>query len=284
MTGLAFHFLQDPAGFSLSESLLDLPAQALYLEVLVAGLLNTLKVAVPALVFCTLLGGLIGLGRVQKTGPWKACCDVYVGALRNIPLLLQLLALYFGLTRYLPIASEAWSLGDALYLSKSGLALPVWQGGGWQLPVRGRFSVEGGLTLSPEYLTLLLGLSLYTAAFVAEVVRAGVQSVPVGQVQAGLALGLSPAQNRRLIVLPLALRLVVPPLGNQYLGLLKNASLGVAIGYPELVSVSNTAMNQSGRVVECVLMVMLMYAALSGLTAVLMNALNRRVNYTGLTA
>jgi general L-amino acid transport system permease protein len=191
-----------------------------------------------------------------------------------VPLLLQLLAIYFAITQFLPIASQAWSFGDSVFLSKSGLAFPSFS----EAPVRGRFSIEGGWVLSPEYLAVLLALVVYTAAFVAEIVRAGVQAVRPGMRQGALALGLSNAQTTRYVVLPLALRVVVPSLSNQYLNLLKNASLGVAVGYPELVSVANTAINQSGKAVECVLIILVTYALLSAVAAGLMNALNTRVN------
>jgi general L-amino acid transport system permease protein len=278
MSNLKFSFLDDPAGFSLSESVFALTAQSHYTEIILAGLLNTLKVAVPSLLLCSLIGLIVGLGRLSQSASWRWMCDAYVGLVRNVPMLLQLLAIYFAITRFLPIASEAWSWAGWVYVSKSGLALPAWEAGEWALPQQGRFAVEAALVLSPEYLAVLLALSIYTSAFVAEIVRAGVQSVPRGLVQAGLALGLNIAQTRREVVLPMALRLIVPALSNQYLNLLKNASLGVAVGYPELVSVSNTAMNQSGRVVECVLIVMLLYAVLSVVTAWLMNLMNQRVN------
>ncbi|MDH4396289.1 MAG: ABC transporter permease subunit [Limnobacter sp.] len=278
MNDLKFSFLNDPAGFSLSESFFALTAQSQYTEVIIAGLINTLKVAIPSLVLCSLLGLLIGLGRLSHAASWRWLCNAYVGLVRNVPMLLQLLAIYFAITRFLPIASEAWSWNGWVFLSKSGLALPTWAAGEWVLPQQGRFAVEATWVLSPEYLAVLLALSIYTSAFVAEIVRAGVQSVPQGLVQASWALGLNKQQTRREVVLPVALRLIVPALSNQYLNLLKNASLGVAVGYPELVSVSNTAMNQSGRVIECVLIVMVLYAALSLLTAWVMNQMNQRVN------
>jgi general L-amino acid transport system permease protein len=103
---------------------------------------------------------------------------------------------------------------------------------------------------------------LYTSAFVAEVVRSGIQSVPIGQIEAALSIGLSPWQILRLVVLPQALRLIVPPLTNQYLNAIKNSSLAVAIGYPDLVSISNTTLNQTGRAVECIAIVMAVYLSL----------------------
>ena len=143
-------------------------------------------------------------------------------------------------------------------------------------PFQGEFAVESGAVLSPEFLSLLFGLTVYTAAFVAEVVRAGVQSVAAGQTEAAQALGLDHRQTLRLVVLPQALRVIIPPMTNQYLNLTKNSSLAVAIGYPDIVSIANTALNQSGRAVECISIIMLVYLCTSLATSLLMNMYNRR--------
>ena len=124
---------------------------------------------------------------------------------------------------------------------------------------------------------MTLGLTLYTSAFVAEVVRSGLQSVARGQIEAVRSLGLSPWLTLRHVVLPQAMRVIVPPMTNQYLNLTKNSSLAVAIGYPDLVNISNTALNQTGRAVECIAIIMGIYLALSLLTSALMNAYNQRV-------
>lgn len=143
-------------------------------------------------------------------------------------------------------------------------------------PFRGNFAIEQGGALTPEYLAVLLGLSIYTAAFVAEVVRAGIQSVSRGQSEAASALGLSQGLEMRLVMLPQALRVIIPPMTNQYLNLTKNSSLAVAIGYPDVVSIANTAINQTGRAVECIAIVMLVYLTLSLSTSLLMNWYNAR--------
>ena len=146
----------------------------------------------------------------------------------------------------------------------------------FDMPVKGEATIEGGAALTPEFLSLLIGLVIYTGTFVAEVVRAGIQAVPQGQVEAAAALGLSRWQQMRLIVLPQALRVIIPPLTNQYLNLTKNSSLAVAIGYPDIVSISNTAINQTGRAVECIAVIMAVYLALSLATSALMGWYNRR--------
>jgi general L-amino acid transport system permease protein len=161
-----------------------------------------------------------------------------------------------------------------------GCAVVGWLVGGapteTDSPMRGEFAIENGGALTPEFLSLLVGLTTYTAAFVAEVVRGGIQSVSRGQAEAASALGLSQSQSMRLVMLPQALRVIIPPLTNQYLNLTKNSSLAVAIGYPDVVSIANTAINQTGRAVECIALIMLVYLCTSLFTSVLMNWYNAR--------
>lgn len=162
-----------------------------------------------------------------------------------------------------------------------GLGTLGWLVGGapteWNTPEQLRFLVDGGASATPEFLAVLFGLVIYTAAFVAEVVRGGIQSVSHGQVEAANAVGLSRRQQMRLVVLPQALRVIIPPLTNQYLNLTKNSSLAVAIGYPDVVSIANTTLNQSGRAVECIAIIMLVYLTTSLSTSALMNWYNKRV-------
>jgi general L-amino acid transport system permease protein len=159
-----------------------------------------------------------------------------------------------------------------------GLGVVGWLLGGapmaWSLPEKGVFQVEGGATFSPEFLSLLVGLVLYTASFIAEIVRSGIASVSLGQHEAAASLGLSKSLAMRLVALPQALRVIIPPLTSQYLNLTKNSSLAVAIGYPDLVSIANTTLNQTGRAIEALSIVMLVYLTLSLITAVLMNWFN----------
>lgn len=155
-----------------------------------------------------------------------------------------------------------------------------WLAGGapsaFDSPIKGEFAIEKGGSLTPEFLSVLLGLTIYTASFVAEVVRSGIQSVARGQSEAAAALGLSPGQSMRLVTLPQALRVIIPPMTNQFLNLTKNSSLAVAIGYPDVVSIANTALNQTGRAVECIGVVMLVYLTTSLTTSLLMNWYNSR--------
>jgi general L-amino acid transport system permease protein len=194
-----------------------------------------------------------------------------------------LLAAIWYRSRALQEFEKSGRLRDTFWPSVAmifGGALLGWLVGGaptaWDVPRQADFMVEGGVSMTPEFMAVLLGLVLYTAAFVAEVVRAGIASVPLGQTEAAGSLGLSRGQTMRLVVLPQALRVIIPPMTNQYLNLTKNSSLAVAIGYPDVVSISNTAINQTGRAVECIAIIMLVYLTTSLTTSALMNWYNRR--------
>ena len=162
-----------------------------------------------------------------------------------------------------------------------GLPLLAWIAGGvptaMDLPVLRGFNFKGGVNVSPEFTALLLGLVLYTAAFVAEVVRAGIQSVSKGQTEAAMAIGLRPGQVLNLVILPQALRVIIPPLTSQMLNLTKNSSLAVAIGYPDFVSVAGTTINQTGQAIEGVGLMMIVYLFLSLVTSAFMNWYNKKM-------
>ena len=159
-------------------------------------------------------------------------------------------------------------------LALVALGVPI----GLDYPRLGRFNFEGGFTIEPEFMALLAGLTFYTAAFIAEIVRGGIEAVPRGQKEAAAALGLRPWQVQRLVVIPQSLRVIIPPLTNQYLNLTKNSSLAVAIGYPDLVSVfAGTVLNQTNQAVEVILITMGVYLAISLATALAMNWFNARM-------
>lgn len=160
----------------------------------------------------------------------------------------------------LPVA--AWLLGGA----PLKMSIPELRG----------FNFQGGITLSPEFAALLLGLVLYTAAFVAEIVRAGIQAIGRGQVEAAMSMGLRPGQVLRLVILPQALRVIIPPLTSQMLNVTKNSSLAVAIGFPDFVSVANTTINQTGQAIEGIALIMVVYLFFSLTTSAFMNWYNKR--------
>lgn len=171
----------------------------------------------------------------------------------------------------------AWSTGTFLVVAVIGwLILPV-SPLKWDFPYVKGLNLAGGRILSPEFMALTSGLVLYTAAFIGEVVRAGIQSVSKGQVEAARALGLNSFQTLRLVVFPQALRVIIPPLTSQYLNLTKNSSLAIAVGFSDLFYVSNTIINQSGRAVEMITLVMATYLTLSLLTSAFMNWYNQRI-------
>ena len=177
--------------------------------------------------------------------------------------------------RSFPIFYPSVGLLMGVPLLAMGLTgLPV----SWEIPRLTGFNFTGGIVFIPEFVALLLALSVYTASFIAEIVRAGIQSVHRGQVEAAYSLGLKPGQTLRLVVVPQALRVIVPPLTSQYLNLTKNSSLAVAIAYPDLVSVfAGTVLNQTGQAIEVIAITMAVYLAISLLISVFMNWYNRRM-------
>ena len=271
-----FDFLLEPAGFALGESLLPFEASDTTLRAFAAGLLNTLRVALPGAVLAVLIGVIVGFGRLADNPLVRGLATAFVNGVRNVPLLLHLLAWYFILTDLLPAADAALPLAQGVFLSKSGLALPWWGEAGWEVPVPADFGIDGGARLTPEYLAMLIGLSLYAAAYIAETLRGAVQALPPGQRLSALALGMTPRQAFTLVLLPQAWRAALPPVTSQLLNLFKNASLAVAIGYPDLVSVAGTSLNQTGRAIECLALVIAVYLLLSLLAASLSHGLERR--------
>lgn len=331
-----FDFLLQPAGFAIGESIIPFDSSESYVKAFTVGVSNTLRVSALGIALATLLGTLIGIGRLSRNFLLRSLCGAYVEFFRNVPLLLQLFIWYFILTETLPTIEEALKPLPGMFFSKNGLQFPVplWDDGhaftlagmllglllalwwgkqarrhfeasgqlrpvvlpalallaglgflGWlmggspaalDIPEATELNVVGGGSLTPEYMTVLMGLTIYTAAYIAEIVRGGIQAVPFGQHEASSALGLSRGMEVRLVLLPQALRVIIPPVTSQYLNLTKNSSLAVAVGYPDLVSISTTSLNQTGRAIECIAIIMACYLTLSLLTSWFMNAYNRR--------
>ena len=270
-----FDFLRQPAGFDIGESIFPYDALDPYWKAFLVGVLNTLRVAIIGIVVATVMGTLLGIGRFANNALVRGLCYAYVEVFRNIPILLQLLFWYLVFTEILPPVSEPVSFGP-FFLSKGGLAFPYWIDGVWSYPAPGAFAMEGGASATPEFMAVLMGLVFYTSAFIAEVVRAGIAAVPRGQSEAAASLGLPRWLQIRKVILPQALRVIIPPMTSQYLNLTKNSSLAVAIGYPDVVSIANTALNNTGRAVECIAIIMLVYLATSLSTAAFMNWYNKK--------
>ena len=265
---LSWRWLGTPAGFDLGETLLPYGAGDPYWLALLSGLLNSLRVIAAALVGATALGTAVGLASFSRNALLRSLARVYVEVIRNCPLLMQLLFWYFVVFLGLPDGASALHL-PGVVLAKSGLHLghAALVDGVWRAPIR----------LSLEFTALLWALVVYSGAFIAEVVRGGVQAVPPGQWEAARSLGLRPRDSLARIVLPQALRVIVPGLNNQYIALAKNSSLAVAVGYGDLYSVAETTLNQTGRAIEVVLIVLGSYLLIDLAISALMNGLNRLV-------
>ena len=269
-----FAFLGREAGFEIGQSFfLHYGAADSYLKALAVGLVNTLMVSLIGIVLATGIGGLIGILRVTGIPLVKAVCAAYVEFIRNIPLLVQLFFWYALITESLPGPREALHPLPGVFLSNRGIFFPTLS----SVPALDGFNFTGGAVLTPEFAALLAGLATYTASFIAEIVRAGILAVSRGQHEAADALGLNPFQKMFRIVLPQALRVIVPPLTSQYLNLTKNSSLAVAIGYPDLVSIANTTINQTGQAIEGIAVIMAVYLTISLAISAFMNWYNARI-------
>ncbi|WP_228059393.1 amino acid ABC transporter permease [Plectonema radiosum] len=253
-----FDFLQQEASFDIGETPINYQPTDSYSRALWIGLLNTLRVAIAGIIFTTIVGISAGIARLSDNWLVRNIALVYVEIFRNTPLLLQLLFWYSAVFLSFPNVNNRISLGGLIYLSQDGLEVL-------------------GLRFSSELAALLIGLTFYTGAFIAEIVRGGIQSVSKGQWEAARSLGLKPVLIMRLVIFPQALRVIIPPLTSQYLNLTKNSSLAIAIGYPDIYFVASTTFNQTGKAVEVMILIMLTYLTFSLIISLIMNLFNRSV-------
>ena len=337
-----FGFLKQEASFDMQFTLLDYDGQDSYAWAYVVALLNTLLVSFLGIIFCTILGVIIGIARLSQNFLIRNSAAWYVEFFRNIPLLLQIFFWYYAALRALPLPETAEPWFGVTYMTIKGYYIPsmIWENlnvflscliaaivsiifiriyarklqerEGKQLPVfyisiglliilpllsfliggvkldfelpvlkqlaQTSFIFEGGIALPPELIALVVALSLYTSTFVAECVRAGIQGISKGQKEAAASVGLNPNQILKLVIMPQALRIIIPPTTNQYLNLTKNSSLAAAIAYPDLVLVfAGTALMQTGKAIEIVGITMLTYLTISLSIAALMNWYNKRI-------
>ena len=337
-----FDFLAQESSFDMQFSLMDYDGQDPYWWAYVVALLNTLLVAFLGIIFCTIIGVVVGVARLSPNFLIRNTAAWYVEFFRNIPLLLQIFFWYYAALRALPLPQDASPLFGVTYLTIKGYYMPafIWNNlnlfmysilaaiisiifirhyavklrdiQGKQIPVfyisliiliilplltflfggvslnfevpvlkqlsATSFIYDGGIALPPELIALTLALSLYTATFVAECVRAGIQGIGKGQKEAASSLGLTANQVLKLVIMPQALRIIIPPTTNQYLNLTKNSSLAAAIAYPDLVLVfAGTALMQTGRAIEIVSITMLTYLSISLAIAALMNWYNKLI-------
>ena len=333
-----FGFMQNTAGFDVSQNLIPYAGSDSYTRVFLVGLLNTLLVSVIGIFFATVIGFVVALGRLSPNWLMSRVAGAYVEGIRNLPLLFQILFWYLAVLGALPAPRQSISLFGSIFLNNRGLIIPkpiaeagldaflyaaaiaivgalalhiygrrqLYQNGRsittwpyilgmliglpllsclvfgapfmFEVPALKGFNFAGGARIIPEFVALLVALSTYTAAFIAEIVRAGIMSVHRGQMEAGLSLGLSRGLVLRLIVVPQALRVILPPLTNQYLNLTKNSSLAVAIGYPDLVSVfAGTTLSQTGQAIEIIAITMGVYLLISLVTSAIMGFYGWRI-------
>jgi len=274
-----FGFLAHTASFQIGESVIPYEAGDSYARAIVVGLLNTVKIAIAGCVLATVLGVALGVARLSSNPLLSGSVQAYVELVRNTPLLLQLF-FWSATLGALPGPRQAFAPLPGVLLSNRGIFIPGlnFEHGAlfWDTPALHGFNITGGWSLSPEFAALLIGLVVNASASIAETVRGGILSVHHGQWEAGGALGLSRPTVLRRIVLPQALRVIVPVMTSSYLSLAKNSSLAVAIGFPDLVSVLNTTANSTGQALETIAIMMAVYLALSLAVSLLMNWYNRR--------
>lgn len=333
-----FGFLTRPAGFGITQTLIEYSEASSYARALLVAVINTAVLSAVAILAATVIGFAVGLARLSTNLLVSTLATAYVETLRNVPLLLQIFFWYFAVLRPLPGPRNSIVIGGVAYLNNRGLTMPAaaflpgagwigvalvagiaaaaalllwarrrrWSTGqaprigwiaaalpiglpliaaaaigfpiAWTMPELRGFNFTGGVAVMPEFVAMLVTLSLYTAAFIAEIVRGGVLAVPRGQVEAARALGLGTAPIYRLVVIPQALRVIVPPLTSQYLNLVKNSSLAAAIAYPDIMLVfAGTVLNQTSQAIEVMAITMAIYLAFSLTIAGLMNWYNRSV-------
>jgi len=259
--GLSFDWLSRPAGFALAESSLAYQPSDNYSWAMLMGWLNSLKVIVAGLITATALGVMAGAARRSINPFLRGLSAFYVGLVRQIPLLLQLLFWYFVALLGLPQQNPS-PLGSILSFTNQGIAVL-------------------GIHLSVEFTAVLLGLSVFTGASIAEVVRGGLDSVPRGQWEAFRSLGLSEGMGLQRVVLPQALPAIIPGLSSQYLNLAKNSTLAIAVGYADLYAVSDTTITQTGRAIEGFLLLLLSFLLLNLIINAGMQLLNRTIIQRG---
>jgi general L-amino acid transport system permease protein len=331
-----FGFLDQPAGFTIPAN--DFRQTQSVQDAVVEGVLNTLRVVVVGLVLSSVLGTLIGIGRLSGNWLLNTLCRLYVELIRNVPLLGLLMFAYLALVlTVLPAMDDAITVGRVLVIGNRGVAVPyltgpragfvllflaalvaawlvtrwrrrvadrtgapardlVWSlatvvvvtvvgalvlGNGITGPALDGRRIDGGIVLQPEYFALLLALVVYTASHIAEIVRGSIQAVPKGQFEAASALALGSWSRMRYVILPQAFRIAVPPIGNQYLNLAKNSSLGFAVSYFELTKTMATSIGNRSPAVPAYTLLIAIYLVLSLLISLVVNWANRRLQVVG---
>jgi general L-amino acid transport system permease protein len=278
---LGFDFLGRRAGFDIGDAPIAYTPDDTFARAIAVGLANTVRIAVTGCALALALGFIVGFLRLSANTPLRGLARAFVEVMRNVPLLLLLFFL-MAVLHALPEARDAIEVLPGVTLSNRGLGIP-WpsydglRGLHVDVPRFDGFNHVGGLVLSPEFSALLFALVLHHAAHVSEVVRGAILAIPAGQHYAAAALGMTRRRAMRRVILPQALRAMVPLLASNCISLTKNSSLAVAIGFADVVSILNTTANQTGHAIEAMLLMTAMYLVLSAIVAVAMNGYNARV-------
>lgn len=277
--GTDFGFFFQSAGFDISHAPLAFASTDTYALAFAVGLVNTLMMAALAGAGALLVGVFVGVGSTVGNGVSRAGLLGFVGLMRNLPKLLVLLAVYVALLQSLPSPKTPWGWAETVFLSNRGLSFPVydWTMGAWDVPSMSRFGLSGGMLIPMQFLALWFTLVIYHGAQVGEIVRGGLQSIPKGQWEAASALGLSTAVAIRRVILPQVFRQIMPSLISQTINLFKNTSIGLAVGFVDLMSVASTTINQAFKPIEVMVVVMLLYLFIGLLLSTCMNLLNHRL-------
>lgn len=248
-----FAFLNEPCGFDLIMHLIPFSSTATYFRAFIVAILNTLFLSGFAIVIGTVIGIIVAAARLSRNWLLIKAGTMYVEFFRNIPLLLQVFFWYFVFLNYLPQADAGYTFYNSINLNVRGLFI-------------------GNFVLIPELMAMFMSLSLYSANYISEHIRLGILSVSRGQVEAASACGMHSFLILRLIVLPQAKHVFVPPIIGQYVTIIKNSSLGSAIGYPELVAVfAGTVTNHTGQAITSIFMTVMVYLFISILASYLAN-------------
>lgn len=257
---VGWDFLLAPSQVVISESLLEHDHEAATWRAIVVGIGNTLYVSAMVIVLSSVSGLLLGLARLSENPLARGTSRAWIEIARNFPPIVILIFLYSLWWKIFPPVDEAWQPLAGVLVSMRGVQVPA---ADWEL--------------SPELSTVVIGLTIYTAGFVAEIVRAGVQAIGKGQWEAGRSLALRRGKILRLIIIPQTLRVVVPPLNSQYINVVKNSTLVIAVGYPDFLAVMNTIISKTSHSIEGVAIILGVYLAINLTLSALANAYNRRI-------
>jgi len=255
--GFNFSWLLKPASFALAEHALPYSPSDSYAWALLIGWLNSLKVIFISLFLSTFLGIIIGLSRTGKNPILKIISSFYITIIRQTPLLLQLMFWYF--VGFLGLKKDFIFFSNLFKLNNQGLEF-------------------FGLSLTSEFSALIIGLSVFTSAFIGEVIRGGIISVPKGQWESFRSLGLSESNGLIKVIIPQALPAIIPGLTNQFLNLAKNSTLAIAIGYSDIYAINDTIINQTGRAIECFIILLFTFLILNLLITNFMETTNKLIN------